>query len=353
VRLAASSGRTASGRPGRPRRGPRRHGPRGRSRDDFFAHANGGWLKRTEIPPDRAGYGAGSELVDLTRNRIAELVQSAGALAPPPGSDARKIGDYYASFMDEATIESLGLRPVQPKLDRIAAIADREALSRALGATLRADVDAFNATNFYTDNVLGLWVAQDLDEASRYSAFLLQGGLDMPDRVYYVDESPRMAEIRKRCEAHIAAVLALAQTGDAPAKAARVFELERKIALAHASREESEDVKKGNNHWTRKDFGARAPGMDWDAFFAAAGPSGRADFVVWQPGAVTGIAALVASEPLDTWKDYLRFHALDHAAGVLPDAFGQEAFAFHGTVLSGTPQRRDRWKRAVDATSRW
>jgi predicted metalloendopeptidase len=318
--------------------------------DDFFAHANGGWLKTTEIPPDRASYGVGSALIELTSKRTAELIQQAERAEPPAGSEARKIGDYYASFMDEKGIEAKGLRPLQPTLDRIAAVADRAALARALGATLRADVDALNATNFYTDNLFGLWVAQDLGDPTRYVPFLLQGGLDMPDRAYYVDPSPRMAEIRGKCQAHIAAMLSLARIAEAPAKAERIFDLERRIAEAHTSREDSEDVKKANNHWTRKDFESRAPGLDWPAYFEAAGLGGQAEFVVWQPGAVTGLSALVASQPIDTWKDYLRFHAIEHSAAVLPDAFGRERFAFHGTVLAGTPQRRDRWKRAVDAT---
>jgi predicted metalloendopeptidase len=318
--------------------------------DDFFAHANGGWLKQTEIPPDRASYGVGSVVFDLTSKRIAELIQQAGSEKPPTGSEARKISDYYTSYMDEAGIEARGLRPLQPTLDRIAAVADRKALARALGATLRADVDALNATNFYTDNLFGLWVAQDLGDPTRYAPFLLQGGLDMPDRAYYVDPSPRMAEIRARCQAHIAAVLALAQIADAQAKAGRVFELERRIAMAHAPREDSEDVGKANNHWSRRDFETKAPGLDWPEFFTAAGIDEPSTFVVWQPGAVTGISALVASQPIETWKDYLRFHAVEHSAAMLPNAFGLERFAFHGTVLAGTPQRRDRWKRAVDAT---
>ena len=168
----------------------------------------------------------------------------------------------------------------------------------------------------------------------------------MPDRDYYLDPSPRMAEIRTRYQAHIAAVLKLAGVADGDAKAARIFELETKIAEAHASREDSEDVQKGNNHWTRQDFGRRAPGLDWEAFFSAPRARAQPTFVVWQPGAVTGIAALVASQPLETWKDYLTFHAIEHASSFLPKAFVDEAFAFYGKALSGTPKLRDRWKRA-------
>jgi len=161
---------------------------------DFFTHANGAWLKATEIPADRAAYGVGGVVNELTSQRTAALIQQAVKADAPKGSTAQKVGDYYASYMDEEAIEAKGLAPLQPTLDRIAAIQDRGALARFLGGTLRADVDALNNTNFYTDAILGLWVAQDLDDPTRYVPFLLQGGLDMPDRAYYVDPAPRMAE---------------------------------------------------------------------------------------------------------------------------------------------------------------
>jgi putative endopeptidase len=315
--------------------------------DDFFRYGNGTWMKTTEIPADRAANGPDAILADLTNERTADLIKEAAESGAP---EARKVGDYYASYMDEAGIEAKGLRPLQPTLDRIAAITDRKALARYLGGTLRADVDALNATDMYTDNVLGLWVAQDLNDPGRYLPFLMQGGLDMPDRAYYLDPSPRMESIRAKLKDHIATVLGLAKVKDAQARAARIYDLERKIAEAHASREDSGDVKKGNNHWPRSQFETAAPGMDWNEFFAAAGLGAAREFGVWQPGAVTGISALVAGEPLEVWKDDLAFHALEHFSAVLPEAFGQERFAFHGTVLAGTPERRDRWKRAVDAT---
>jgi putative endopeptidase len=319
--------------------------------DNFFAYANGIWLKTTEIPSDRSSYGIGPMLIELTDQRTAALIKETAGRRAPAGSEARKIGDYYSSYMDEAAIEAKGSKPIAPTLDSIAAVADRQALARTLGGSLRADVDVLNNTNLYTGNLLGLWVAQDLDEPARYSPFLLQGGLGLPDREYYLDPSPRMTEIRTRYQAHIAAVLKLAQVADAGAKAARIFDLEHRIAETHWSRAESEDVIKGNNHWTRQDFETRAPGLDWPAFFAAAGLENQSVFVVWQPSAVTGISALVANQPLETWKDYLGFRAIEHASSLLPKAFVEESFAFYGKVLTGTPKIRDRWKRGVDATN--
>jgi putative endopeptidase len=319
--------------------------------DNFFAYANGTWLKKTDIPPDKSSTGAGAILADLTDQRVAKLIQQAAGTNAPAGSAARKIGDYYASFMDSTAIDSAGLKPLQPTLDSIAAIRDRKELARFLGSTMRADVDALNNTNFHTENLLGLWVAQDLDDPAQYSAFLLQGGLGMPDRSYYVDTSSAMASTHEKYQAHVAAMLRLANVADPEKKAAGIMQLETGIAKAHWSREKSGDVSKGNNHWTRAEFGAKAPGLDWEAYFAAARLEKPGRFVVWQPSAVTGIAALVGSEPLDTWKDYLTFHAIQSRAAVLPAAFGRESFAFFGPVLSGAQKQRDRWKRAVAATN--
>ncbi len=317
--------------------------------DDFFRYANGAWLKVTEIPPDRSSYGPAEQLTELTAERTAELVRNTSGA--PAGSEARKIGDYYTSFMDEDRIEKKGLEPLQPALRSIDAVKDRAGLARALGATLRADVDVLNNTSLYTGNLLGLWVAQDLDDPEHYLPFLLQGGLGMPDRDYYLNPSQNMADIRAKYQAHIAAVLALAHLPDAPGKAARIFDLERRMAQVHWDRAQTEEVLKGNNHWARKDFAGRAPGLDWDAFLGAAGLARQEEFVVWQPSALTGLSALTASQALETWKDYLRFHAIERYGAYLPKAFVEEDFAFHGRVLSGTPQLRPRWKRAMADTN--
>jgi len=318
--------------------------------DDFFRYANGTWLKTAEIPADRSSWGASSVLDELTAKRVADLIAGTAKTPATSDPDARKIADTYATFMDEAAIEAKGLAPLKPAFDRIAAIADKAGLATALGETLRADVDVLNNTNLYTPNVLGLWVAQDLDTPSRYAPFLLQGGLGIPDRDYYLDPSPRMAEIRTKYIAHITSMLTLAGIPDPAATAARIFGLETKIASSHVSREDSEDVVKGNNHWAREDFPVKAPGLDWARYFEAAGLAAQPSFVAWQPGAVTGLAALVASEPLGTWKDYLTFRALSQVGVALPKAFVDGRFAFYGTTLTGAQKLRDRWKRAVSVT---
>ena len=320
--------------------------------DAFYAYANGAWEKRTEIPADRGGYGVGSEVADLTDRRTAALIKAAAAAKAPAGSELRKIGDCYTSFMDEGAIEAQGLRPLAPTFKAIAGLRDRKQLAHFLGTTLRADVDVLNATHVETPNLFGLWVAQDLDNPSRYSPFLLQGGLGLPERSYYLDPSKGMAEIRAQYLAHVTAMLKLAGEPDAPGKAAAIVDLETRMAKAHVSREATEDVVKGNNHWTRAEFNTKAPGLDWAAFFAAAGLSRTKVFVVWQPTALTGLSALVAEAPLATWKAYLTFHALQSRAQVLPKAVGDQSFSFYGKVLSGATKPRERWVHGVAATNR-
>jgi putative endopeptidase len=319
--------------------------------DNFFAYANGTWLKQTEIPADRSSFGAGAILSDSTDRRVAELIQESAKGSAPAGSDRRRIGEFYVSFMDTTAIDAAGFKPLQSTLDSITAIGDRKELAHFLGSTLRADVDALNNTNFYTENLLGLWVAQDLDDPTQYSPFLLQGGLGLPDRGYYVDTSSAMSKIRTKYQEHVAAMLGLAGIADSDKKAAAIVQLETKIANAHWSREASGDVSKANNHWTKADFSTKAPGLDWETYFAGAALEKSPRYVVWQPSAVTGISALTASESLDSWKDYLTFHVIQSRVGVLSSALYRQSFAFFGPVLSGAQKPRDRWKRAVSATN--
>jgi putative endopeptidase len=317
--------------------------------DDFFRHANGGWLKTNEIPADRSSFGVWAVLFDRAQERTHALLDAAGKAGE--GSDERKIGDYYTSYMDEAAIEAKGLAPLRDQLAAIGAIGDPHALAAYIGASLRADVDALNSTNFYTDRLFGIWITQNLNDPAQTVPYILQGGLGMPDRDYYVQPGARMDSNRAAYRAHVAAMLTLAAIADPDAKAARIVDLERRIADVHATRTESVDVAKANNPWPRDAFARRAPGLDWAALFQSAHLDRAETIIVWHPGAIRGVAALVPRVPLETWRDYLTFHAIDRRAGVLPKAFGDKAFAFYGTVLSGTPKRQDLWKRAVNATN--
>ena len=315
--------------------------------DDFYRYANGGWIDRTEIPPDRGRVGVFTTLDDLSNKRTAGLIEEASKAGADAAPGVRKIAALYNSYMDEAGIEAKGLAPLRPHLESLAAIRNKRELARALGESLRADVDALNNTNFHTPNLFGLWVAPGFNDSEHYAAYLLQGGLQMPDREYYLADNPRMRDIRSKYQAHIAAMLKLAGFTDTDARAARIFELEHAIAEKHLSLAENEDIHKANNYWKDSEFASKAPGLDWAEFFRGAGLSKQKSFIVWQPGAFTAESALVASTPLDTWKDWLAFHLVDAYAGVLPKAFAEERFAFFGKVLSGTPEQRPRWQRGV------
>ena len=316
--------------------------------DDFYLYANGAWVERTEIPNDRGRVGVFNTLADLSNKRTAGLIEEAAKANAPAGSNVRKIAGLYSSYMDEAAIEAKGLAPLRPHLDAIAAIHDKHELARALGESLRSDVDALNNTNFHTANLFGLWVAPGFNDSEHYAPYLLQGGLQLPDREYYLGDSDRMRDIRTKYQAHVSAMLKLAGFTDTDARAERIVELEHAIAEKHISLAENEDVHKANNTWKLADFAAKAPGLDWAEYFRSAGLSKQASFIVWQPTAFTGESALVASTSLDTWKDWLAFHLIDAYAGVLPKAFNDERFAFFGKVLSGTPEQRARWQRGVD-----
>ena len=319
--------------------------------DDFYAYANGGWMKTTEIPADSGSYATFAVLRDLAAERTRAILEDAASTDAAAGANARKIGDYYASFMDEAAIEAAGAAPLKPELAAIAAIKTRADLSRELGATLRADVDALNMTDYTTDRLFGLWVAEDMNDTSKYRAYIMQGGLGLPDRAYYLDDSARFQDLRAKYKAHIAAMFTLAGVSDGEARAARILALETAIAKAHWTVDETGDVAKANNVWTRADLQKKAPGIDWNAWLQGAGMVEQPTFGAWQPSAIAGIAKLVGSQPIETWKDYLTFHAIERGAPYLSKAFADEHFAFNGTALAGTPQQRDRWKRGVDNTN--
>ena len=317
--------------------------------DDFFGHVNGTWVKDTEIPADRSGVSNFSMIDESVQKDLKVMLEGAAADRAADG-ERRQMGDYYAAFMDEESIAAKGVAPIRNELSAIAEIADKKALATALGKSLRADVDLLNATNYHTDHLFGLWVSQDLNKPGDYAAYLVQGGLGMPDRDFYL-EGGRMAELRTQYQVHIAKMLTLAGVDDVDTKAVRVVALETAMARVHASQLQTNDVAKGNNVWSSTQFEKNAPGLDWSAFMAAADLDKQTSFVVWQPAAITGLSKLVRTESLDSWRDWLSFHAIDRAAPYLPKEFSDQHFAFHGQALSGTPEQQERWKRGIDQTN--
>jgi putative endopeptidase len=316
--------------------------------DDFYQYANGGWLRTAVIPPGQSSYDTRVLVIEKTSQRVRELMQGVASGRPAKGSVAQKVGDYYAGFMDEDRIEAKKLTPLADEMALIAAITNTASLSDYLGTTLSGEVNGLTANS---DHIFGLWVNQGFQNADQNVVHLWQGGLGLPARDDYLDPSPKMVELRAQYQAHIAMVLKLVGLADAEARATRILSLESRIAKAFAPDADAADVFKQNNPWKRADFAVKAPGIDWVAYFRSAGLAEQSDFVVWQPAAVTGIAALVNNEAIDVWKDYLRFHLIEHYAGVLPKAVATEHFAFYGAILSGTQQVPDRNQLAIAATN--
>ena len=305
--------------------------------DDFYAFANGTWAKNTVIPADEANYGAFSVLQDLSRERTRGLLDAARR---DPRS---KIGTAYAAFLDTAAIERAGLAPIRPWLATIKA-ADKPGYAALLAQADRNGVD----TPF------GLYVGQDSKNPDAYVVNLRQSGLGMPDRDYYLSDDAKLVEARTAYRAHVARLLTLsgeaAGEGDADARAAAIVAFETQIARAHWTRIDSRDADKTYNRMTLADLARAAPGFDFAAYLKAGGLSPDA-LIVGQPTAIAGEAALIAKTPIAVLRDQLIVRSLDGFADVLPAAIDRESFAFNETVLNGTPEQSERWKRAVGFTS--
>ncbi|MBV8973357.1 MAG: M13 family metallopeptidase [Sphingomonadaceae bacterium] len=307
--------------------------------DDFWSYANGTWDKTTAIPADRRTYGSFALLDDLSRERTRAIIEGAAKAGPDADADTRRVGTYYAAFMDEGGIEARGTAPIKADLARIAAIKDAHDLAVAFGRDARVGVGG----------PFRIEVEQDPKNPTRYIAGLGQSGLGLPDRDYYLQDTPKFVETRAKYAAHIAAMFRLAGFDNADARAKAVVDLETAIARVHWTRVENRDPVKTYNPRSPAALAAEAPGMDWAAYLAAAGLERESVLDVGQPTAFAGTAKLIAGQPVAVWRDYLAYRLLSARAPVLPKAFVDENFAFTGTVLNGQPQLQARWKRGVDA----
>ncbi|MFL6862154.1 MAG: M13 family peptidase, partial [Allosphingosinicella sp.] len=307
--------------------------------DSWYNYVNGTWDRNAVIPPDKSSWGGFGILRDLSDTRTREIIETSAKAHAAAGTPAQKVGDLYASFMDEAAIEAKGLAPLQPTLARIQAIQNTTDLARFFGEANRIGI----ATPIQAG------VLQDLKDNSKYAVYLGQGGIGLPDRDYYLDETnPKFAEARAKYIVHIGNMLRLAGVSEPEARAQRIYDLEKKIATAHWTRVQSRQIDKLYNPMDAAQMSASMPGFDFPTFLQEAHLDGQPRMIVANPSALVGAAKLVQSEPLQTWKDYLTFRALAANAALLPKAFVEESFAFNGRVLSGTPQLKERWKRGVD-----
>ncbi|NWK94898.1 peptidase M13 [Sphingobium lactosutens] len=298
--------------------------------DDFYDYANGTWAKNTPIPADKSNYGAFNTLDDLSRERTRGILEAA------KGDPASKIGAAYASYMDAAGVEAKGLAPIKPWLAEIAAVKDKAAYVALAAKAARAGVDG----------PFAFYVGQDDKDPETYIVSMRQDGLGLPDRDYYLEPDGKMAAIRTAYVAHLEKILTLSGGGDAKARAAALMAFETEIAKVHWSQVDSRDADKTYNKMTLAQLAKAAPGFDFATYFATNNLK-PADLIVAQPTAIAGEAALIAKAPIGVLKDALIARSIHSFAEYLPDSVANEDFAFYGTTLSGTPEREERWKRAV------
>jgi predicted metalloendopeptidase len=303
--------------------------------DDFFAYANGRWYDSVQIPPDRASFGILNTLDERSKQEVRELIERTSAAHPAAGTPEQKLGDYYASFLDEQGIEARGLVPAQPDLARIQAASSKRdiaALFGARGFAALVDID----------------LIPDFKNPDRYSIVISQGRLGLPERDYYLKDDPKLKELREKYLGYIMQILTLGGVADSGAQAQAVMALETAAARAQWSQEQRRAVDRTYNPMGLQELKGYAPGLPWDAFLDAAELSGRTHLIVAENTAIRGLAALFDRTGLTTLKSFLIFHYLSDHAAYLPRRFDEARFDFYGRTLRGQPQQRERWKRAVD-----
>ena len=304
--------------------------------DDFYDYADGAAVKALQIPPDRSRYGYFTRLAELSENRVHAILQQAAAqTGEAPQTSAAKIGAFYKAFMDEARVERLGAQPLKPDLDAVRAVTSKAQMAVLMG---RAD-DGFMAS------VFDLGIQPDERDPDRYSVHLGQSGLGLPDRDYYL--TPGFAPQKAKYQQYVAQMLGLVGWPDAQAQAAAIVALETRIAAASWTKTDERDAIKTYNPTTVKALEQGSPGFAWHLYLGEAGLGDTPQLIAAQNTAIPKIAAIYQATPLETLKAWEAFHIVDGAAPLLSTPFVQANFEFQSHVLSGQPQIRDRWKRAV------
>jgi len=306
-----------------------------RVQDDLFRYVNGPWLETAEIKPDRATAGSFVGLADEAEAKVRTIIETAAESSED--DEQRKIGDLYASFMDEDRIEQLGATPLEGELAQVDAITDIAGFVTTLGVLDRQGVGS----------VFGMYIAPDRGQPDRYIAHLSQGGIGLPDESYYRDDES--ADIRDAYVTHLTTVLGLAGLDDAAGRAARILELETRIASFHWDRVANRDAQKTYNLLDADGLQALAPTFDWASWSEGAKvpPAVIAEVVLSQPSFLEGLETLLVESELEAWKDWLRWQVVHSAAPYLSSAFVAANFEFYGRTLSGTDELRPRWKRGV------
>lgn len=311
-----------------------------RPQDDFYRHVNGGWLAATPIPADRSNYGAFTLLQEAAERDLRDILQESAQSHAAPGSDAQKVGDFYASFLDEATVEARGLKPLSGELARIDGLKSKQGVAAYVGHSQR----------LFVAHPFAYFVAIDEKSSSQYVSTVTQSGLGMPDRDYYLSDDARLKSVRGKYQTYVKDLLALADTPDAATAAKKIYAIESRIATAHWTRVQNRDAEKTYNRYDRAALAKLMPAFDWDAFLDGAQvPSGKvAAVIVTQPSYFEALNEIFADVPVADWRAYLRYKLLSTYAPDLPAKFVQLHFDFNDKTVSGIEELKPRWKRAVD-----
>ena len=308
-----------------------------RTQDNLFDAMNGRWVKNTPIPSDKSDVGSFRTLADLSDERVKAIVDALVAKPQAAGSIGAKIGDFYTSYMNTDAIDAAGLKPLAPYIAQIDAVKTRNDLLRLMGQWMP-----------FVDVPLGLGVGPDAKDPTRYSAGTGQGGLGLGDRDYYLKQDARFAKARAAYLAYVHTLLSLDGDRNAAAHADAVLAFETRLATIQWAQEDLRDPVATYNPMTVAAIAAKAPGLDWKAFLAAADLPDPAFVSIAEPSYTWALAKMLKSEPLDLWKTYLRVRLLDAQAAVLPAGFRDARFQFKYVALQGVKQDQPRWKRAVN-----
>jgi putative endopeptidase len=310
-----------------------------RPQDDAYQYLNGKWLRTFQLPPDKGAVGSFTAIEDATEEQLRSIVESLDQANPSDGdTDAKKLADLYASFMNEEQLEALGLKPLQAEFAAIDAIKDSSALP-----TLMAHMNAIGAGAPY-----GLGINLDARNSTQYAVILFQGGLGMPDRDYYLKDDAKLKDARASYRVHVEKMLSMAGESKAADYAAAILNLETSLARIQWTRVEDRDPIKTYNKTAITELSALMPGYDWPRYVHSVGIEGKVDSVIIrQPSYFTGLGKVITNTPLPVWKAYFKWRLLSAAAPYLSKAFVDERFAFTGGVLRGVPENQPRWKRAI------
>lgn len=314
-----------------------------RPQDDFYSFANGRWLANTKIPSVYSGYSIYTQVYEDTEQALQKIINDSAQGQHKNGSEAQKIGDFYASWMDQNKIEKLGLTAIQPELDKINAIKDRTALIAVM-----TELTSRNVTT-----PIEVYVDADLKDSGHYTAYLEQSGLSLPNRDYYLDkDNKNFTDVRKILPNFIAQMLAFTGEQWADQQGWAVYNLEKELAQLQWAAVDNRDTEKTYNAFLSKDLDQLSKAVDWTAMMIGLGIASEQKVVVRQPSYFSGLAKLLQTTSLDTWKSYLTYQLLDSRAAHLNKAIDQTSFAFHGTIVSGQTEQRQRWKRGVRTLNR-